>query len=476
MPTLRAIRLLNSVEATTTSGSQLQDYLLDKGVLADFRVLLSMRGQTRRIAACPETVTAIIASELATDAVFAAASSENSTACAAIVQSPLAMSIITSSASTLNTLALNSTSWGLFSASPSYEVNVKSVIALLADVDPTAHSTKEELIADSVSMAQIAASDSAISACVASPAVMGLVTSSTFAMTSIYADASSLAVVANSEASMKLIGNSSVALGATTSLSAQIMSDTQLAIFTLSKNPAAWETVLSDFELSTNLKNILANITGLNPSDYGSVNAMIDSPSALASIASYTPAVQAFATSASAMTYLSTSANIGVILNSASAMAVIGQNDAAMSEFLANPDAVAPMFASSAAKGFIVASTALVDFIAATPSIISYLTGIAVTAIPASLRESTTATAQSFDGIPNKVLTLRMRANNIGAIPGSYNFAGSPAAGTGASDTTGLKGSVSIAKVAGYTDPQWGVGGIAVTAAASPEWTFVDMT
>ena len=52
MPTLRALRLLNAVEAGTVSGAQLQTYLNDTGRAAEFSSLLSSRGQSRRMAGC----------------------------------------------------------------------------------------------------------------------------------------------------------------------------------------------------------------------------------------------------------------------------------------------------------------------------------------------------------------------------------------------------------------------------------------
>jgi hypothetical protein len=68
---------------------------------------------------------------------------------------------------------------------------------------------------------------------------------------------------------------------------------------------------------------------------------------------------------------------------------------------------------STAAKSVIVASTTMVDLIRDTPHALATITALASTAIPASLRSSTTAVGDPFDGIPSKVIVVGMRANNI---------------------------------------------------------------
>ena len=72
MPMIRAMRLLNAIEAGTTTGAQLQALLTaDPGRLAEFNVLLGMRGQVRRMAASSTAMAAVIASSTAMTAVAA---------------------------------------------------------------------------------------------------------------------------------------------------------------------------------------------------------------------------------------------------------------------------------------------------------------------------------------------------------------------------------------------------------------------
>ena len=90
MPMIRAMRLLNAVEAGTTSGVQLQTLLnADAGRLAEWNVLMGMRGQTRRMAASSTAMTAVAASSTAMTAVAA-----SSTAMTAVIASSTAMTAV----------------------------------------------------------------------------------------------------------------------------------------------------------------------------------------------------------------------------------------------------------------------------------------------------------------------------------------------------------------------------------------------
>ena len=90
MPMVRAMRMLNAVEAGTTSGAQLEALLIaDPGRLAELNVLLGMRGQARRVAASSTAMAAVIASSTAMAAVAA-----SSTAMTAVAASSTAMAAV----------------------------------------------------------------------------------------------------------------------------------------------------------------------------------------------------------------------------------------------------------------------------------------------------------------------------------------------------------------------------------------------
>ena len=104
MPMVRAIRMLNAIEAGTTSGAQFETLLGDSGRLAEFNVLLDMRGQARRIASATTTMTAIAASSTAMTAVAA-----SSTAMTAIAASSTAMTAVIASSTALTAIVESST-------------------------------------------------------------------------------------------------------------------------------------------------------------------------------------------------------------------------------------------------------------------------------------------------------------------------------------------------------------------------------
>jgi hypothetical protein len=75
---IRAMRLLNAIEAGTTSGAQLQTLIADDpGRLAELNVLLGMRGQARRMAASSTAMAAVAASSTAMAAVAASSTAMN---------------------------------------------------------------------------------------------------------------------------------------------------------------------------------------------------------------------------------------------------------------------------------------------------------------------------------------------------------------------------------------------------------------
>ena len=104
MPMVRAMRLLNAVEAGTTSGAQLQALLSDPGRLVEWNVMMGMRGQTRRMAASSTGMAAVVASSTAMTAVVA-----SSTAMTAVAASSTAMTAVAASSTAMAAVAASST-------------------------------------------------------------------------------------------------------------------------------------------------------------------------------------------------------------------------------------------------------------------------------------------------------------------------------------------------------------------------------
>jgi hypothetical protein len=473
MPALRAVRLLNSIEAGTTDAAAFQAFLTDAGRLGEFTVLLSMRGHARRVAVNSVTMDAVIGSPLAVNAVFGAATPENFTAATAIAASSSAMNAVSESVSTLEIVSDNASSWAAFSASAHYETYVLNVLHMLSGETLDLFATVPLFIANGTAMAGLTASDRAVRAAIASPTTVELIFDSASASASMIGDGSAMALIVNDAASMATLAGASVGVAAFTAGTRALIASVPSAIKIMAAS-SNWSTVAAA-TIQADMFNIITGINGLDRAAFADVPAIFADPTAAAVIAASAPTIQAIAAVPATLTELIASPNLDIFLADPATMGVFGPDTAVMTTLLGTPAAIAPLFASSAAKGYIVSSTTLVDLVNI-PATISYLEGIAFTAIPASNRSSTSAADDPFDGIPNKVLTLSMRANNIGAIGVVYSFNGSPAAGTGATSDVTLAGTSSVAKVGGFTSPTWTVAGIAVTSASSPEWVYVDMT
>lgn len=477
MSTLRSLRLLGAVEAGTVSGIQLEAYLADVGRRSELSVLLSNRGQSRRMANSPLTMTAITTSPAAINIVFQAATAETSAACQAVVKSPIAMYSTSNSITALDVIGANPISWGLFNTSIYYETNVRTVLAHYAGVNPSIYPTVASLIDDPVAMSDIAVAPYAMSAVVASPATATLLAANSAGMAQVASNVDAITIVAKSSI-MGIMANSSAAMTEIISRSTAVnrMATYPGAIIAISSVPSTWTLFMNGPFFAANLPLALANMVGLNPTTYSTLASIIADPVALALVAKSTSAVQALASNSAAMTTLSTSPNIGIILGSATAMAVIGPNTTAMSSFLGSSGAWSGLFASSVAKSYIVVSTALVDIVAANSALITYLGSISSVATATGIPDGVVGAYQAFSGVPAKVLIISAKEVGIAATFSPYKFGGSVTAGSTAGATLQLTATGFISHVAGYTGLTWDLQGIGVTAATLPIIKYVDMT
>lgn len=479
MPTLRALRLLNAVEAGTVNGTVLQTYLTDTGRVAEFSSLLSSRGQSRRMAGSSLTMTAIASSIAATNIVFKSATTSTSAACQAVVASPVAMVTVAASIPSLNVVFANTVAWGLFNTSAFYEGNIKTVIANFAGVTPANYATVDALIADSVSMAAVAAAPAAMGAVVASTNTTTLMAASSAAMALVASNSVAIETVAKQTSVMGIIANSTPAMTEINSRSVATnkMASYPGAITAISSVASAWASYMAGPYFSTNLPLALANLIGVNPITYSTLSSIIADATALAKVAANKSAVQALASNSAAMSTLANSSNIGIILGSAIAMGVIGPNVSAMSSFLGASGAWSGLFSSSVAKGYIVTSTALVDVIAGNSALLTYLGTLAKVTQPATIPDGLVGTYQNYDGgQPAKVLILTVREVGIAATFSDYKLSGSAMAGSAANTTLHVSSQVAVTSIAGYTGLTWDLLAAGVTAATLPIIKYVDMT
>lgn len=481
MSTLRSLRLLNAVEAGTVNGAQLETFLTNTGRASEFSVLLSNRGQSRRMSNSTLTMAAITASPAATDIVFKAATTLTSNACSAVVASPIAMSAVSNNASSLNIVGANSVAWNLFKTSTFYEVNVRTVIALYAGLTPVAYPTVTSLITNPISMGDISAAPYAMFAVVASLPSTTIMAGDSAAMAVVAANPVAIDIIAKETNIMSIIANSTSAMAEITSRATATsrMAFYPGAILAISKSTTGWTAYLTSPFFAANLPLALANLIGVTPASFPTLDSIIADAYALGKVASSTPAVQALASNAGAMTTLANSPNVGVILGSATAMAVIGTNTTAMTSFITNANSRASVFASSTAKGFIMASTTLVDVIAGNAATLTYLNTIKVTVAATGIPDGNATALQPFPGVPAKLLTLSAKEVGIAATFSPYNFGGSAMTGSQAGATLSLSGTGvggHPTHVAGYINMTWNLQGVGVTAATLPIISYVDMT
>ena len=204
MPMVRAMRMLNAIEAGTLSGSQLETLLTtDAGRLAELNVLLGLRGQCRRLAASSTAMTAVTASSTAMTAVAA-----SSTAMTAVAASATATDAIRTNAAANNTVLGAATSVG------AYLDRIRIIGGAASDATLAALATMTAVAANNTAMTAVIASSTAMTAVIASSTAMTAVTASSTAMTAVAASSTAMTAVAASSTAMTAVAASSTAMTA----------------------------------------------------------------------------------------------------------------------------------------------------------------------------------------------------------------------------------------------------------------------
>jgi hypothetical protein len=480
MSTLRAIRLLNSVEAALTDSTALQTILSDSGRLSEFSVLMSMRGQARRMAASTVTVDTFINCPIALDQIFADTDLNNPVVAQAILKKQTAMVLVSADRNTLGIIMQNPTSAGLLKVSPFFETYIKEIITNLTPaLVSTDYATVQTLVTNNAAMGIILDISGAVQVIIASPTTFGFVAPDLSIMTLLADSGVAVNLVAASQSSMNAVSGSVNAMDAivASSIAMPIITASSVAMTAIGANATALANLFSSSFFAANRKNVIANLAGLVPSDYADVNAMIDSAAALTAIVASPTAVNALATDSAALSYLATSANLGIVLGSTVAMAILGPNVTAMTAFLGNPDAWVSLFASSTVKGYIAASTDLVDVVAANSALLDYLLTISAVKQPGVVPDGLSGVFQTFPGMPASILTLTVKEVGIAATFSNYKIGGATSAGTAAGETLNVSSQVPQAHVAAYSGGiTWDFLGAGVTLATQPIVTYVDMT
>ena len=203
MPMVRAMRMLNAIEAGTLSGSQLETLLTaDPGRLAELNQLLTMRGQCRRLAASNTAMTAVAASTTAMTAVIASntamtAAAASNTAMTAVAASATAMAAVAASATATDAIrtnaAANNTVLGAATSVGAYLDRIRIIGGAASDATLAALATMTAVAASATAMAAVAASATAMAAVAASNTASDAVFTSAAARLAIYNSDTALA-------------------------------------------------------------------------------------------------------------------------------------------------------------------------------------------------------------------------------------------------------------------------------------------
>jgi hypothetical protein len=325
-------RLLTAVKSGTVLGSEFQTRLTNPATRVGFEEALSMRSETRSLAANQLAISAIIASPIATDSVFGAASINNSTAAHAMALSPLAMLNVSLNLPTLTKIINNQVAWDIYLQSPYAVDNLGYAAAVFAGLDLVLYPDRNFVFADPVAMSRIIASTNAIRAVIEDDDLVLRTSLNSIGMELVSSNQNALSYITNSQRSMSACANSDIAMYelSSKSLSVAAISNSKIAVDTIYANSVARASYKASAFFVANLKNTIANLAGVNPLSFATINDIINNAVALATVNSNEGASEALASSSAAMLTLGASANLSIVTGNTVIMAALAGNNTAM--------------------------------------------------------------------------------------------------------------------------------------------------
>jgi predicted ribosome-associated RNA-binding protein Tma20 len=325
-------RLLTAVKSGLVLGPELETRLLDAGVKSGFLEALSMRSETKSLAANPVAITAIVASPIATDSVFGAASINNSTAAQAMAASPVAMLNVTLNLPTLTKIINNQVAWNIYLQSPYAVDNIGYAAAVFAGLNLITYPDRTFVFADTVAMAQIIASTNAIRSVIEDDDLVLRTSVNSIGMELVATNATALSYITNSQRGMSACANSAIAMFELSSKSLAIVaiSNSKIAVDTIYANSVARASYKASAFFVANLKNTIANLAGINPLSFPTIDDIINNNIALTAVNANEGASEALSSSSAAMLTLGTSANLSIVTGNTVIMAALASNNTAM--------------------------------------------------------------------------------------------------------------------------------------------------
>lgn len=371
MPSIKAMRLINALEAGQMSASGLETYLQNSANLGEFQSLLALRGISRRIATSLNAVTAILNSNTAVSV-----AADNYNASRELVSNPVAVAAVIN----------NGTAWSTFcNKKIAAEAIAKSGLFLDSLVVNAARMAT--VASSAVAMAAVAQSKNAIGKLLENATSMSAVTGSIVAVSAISKKLiATKMLVENQQAFNSLITNSDnveeflktsygrdMLLGNTTSrsslfdsitgmdgavrnqefLKSIFVSTTHLSV--LSNKPVFWEAISGNADAC---ENMLTNVTAQNVSTYISSNSVSSQK-----LTATTTAMNAIVSSDKRSSYLTTGAFATALASSSIGIDIVVQNQSAMIAIFGTATSMDAVFNNDISAGKIAGSSiALAEF------------------------------------------------------------------------------------------------------------------
>jgi len=472
MITLKARRTLNAIETGTLDSSGLEARLADPGHLAEFYSLLATKSQTRRMASSELTMEAIAFSEKAHKAIFQSSTNYNTTAAQAVADSPVAMAKMAVSLDALTVAIENPVSWALFTNSPYYEVNIKTIVALFAGLDASLYESIQEMIEDPAATYEIAANDNAMTALVNSTIAMTKAVDTITAMDDIVADTSAFTILANHGPSLNLVAQSAIAMSATTDEARAIVVGIPSGLRIFASYPVLWKSLMETSEtLATNMYSLIIVLTEIDPTVFTTVEQIFGNEISMDKVASNSPTMVAIMHEEGTLNAMIASAQLDVVLANPVSMGLFAADTTIMSDLIGS-SAFTALLGSPLAKEAIFASPSLITTMTEAGSdSLATLEGLSVN-LTGPTPDTKIGQFQSL-GLTGNIILLTARIGSITAAKVDNYFKGDgQSTATFACPGTHAASEYPIINLP-FTNIQWDINSIAATAAAKITVTYV---
>jgi hypothetical protein len=486
MGLFRALNLLQGVEAQTMLGAALESTLAASPAQeAEFGAMLSTRHMARRMAGNPITMAAINLSNKAIKIVFENTSEYNFRPVEEVAKNSGAMLSTSTALPSLNAVIPNVTAFSYFRSSDFYDTHIFNTLATLIGDLPANHTNLSAMILDSTARNSIAINDNAVTALAYSSDSMDVVVGADTSMIlELQNRNGSIDIMAKSNIAVAKLSNSLTALGALTPATRLRVSSVPSALAILGANPTAWNYLMStSTTLDQTIYGVLIAFGELDPAVFTTVEEIFSDASASEAVANNKPAMIAiinegdktrFHTSGgeSALDKIIASDNLATVLNSLVAITEIVGDEPTMDLLIANEIAFPILLTSAAAKAAIFASTTLFDTMMTDGS--DSLATVQGLAVSHTINNDGVIGAYISLGLPGNIIITSGIMGSIVATTLDNYFRGD----SQPDFTIALPGDSAstdaIPMKKPYTNAQWDINSIALTAAAQLTITYVD--